>query len=372
MTHPLHYVRFLLSKELNAFYVSIVLRSLAFSMVGIFVPLYLYKELGYGLSSIVFYYLIYSFLFGVLSFPSAWIVDKLSFRYIILICSPLYILYFVLLHFLKFNPSLFFIIPVVLGIVDALFWLAFHFEFSGISESKTRGAEIGNWYRFSLFAGLVGPLMGGSILLFSDFSLLFLLVGILLFGSAVPMFFCSHRNRRYDVDFKKVFMKKQIRDGLAFLGQGGVIIVAVVFWPIFVYGILGGYLKLGSLATGVGIVSILFTFIMSRLSDKYNRRKLIRIGALFHSVTWFLKMGIQTVSHLIGLYALGAITSIAANLPFIALTYDKSKNKTEYFIMREVYMSIGRVLILILILITGKLIHGFFFAGLFSLLPMLL
>ncbi len=66
MTHPLHYVRFLLSKELNAFYVSIVLRSLAFSMVGIFVPLYLYKELGYGLSSIVFYYLIYSFLFGVL------------------------------------------------------------------------------------------------------------------------------------------------------------------------------------------------------------------------------------------------------------------------------------------------------------------
>ncbi len=372
MSHPLYYVRFLLSKELNAFYVSIVLRALAFSMVGIFVPLYLYKELGYGLDYIVYFYLIYSVLFGILSFPSAWIVDKLSFRYIVLICSPVYILYFVLLHFLKFNPGLFFIVPVVLGIVDALFWLAFHFEFSGISDHDTRGKEIGNWYHFSLFAGLVGPLMGGSILLFSGFSLLFLLVGILLFGSAIPMFFCNHKNRRYDVDFKKVFKKRYVRDGLAFLGQGGVLVVAVVFWPIFVYGILGGYLKLGSLATIAGIIGILFTFVMSKLSDKYDRRKLIRIGAVFRAVIWWVRIFVQTTFQLVGIYMLAIVASIAANLPFIALTYDKSKNRTEYFIMREVYMSIGRVLILILILITGKLIHGFFFAGLFSLFSMFL
>ena len=99
MSHPLHYARFLLSKELNALYVSIVLRSLAFSMVGIFVPLYLYKELGYGLNYVVYFYLIYSACFGIFSLPSSWLVDRLNFKYISLISSPLYILYFILLYF---------------------------------------------------------------------------------------------------------------------------------------------------------------------------------------------------------------------------------------------------------------------------------
>ena len=63
---------------------------------------------------------------------------------------------------------------------------------------------------------------------------------------------------------------------------------------------------------------------------------------------------------------------MAAELPFSALMYDKSKNRREYFIMRGFYFSLGRVGILLLVLWVGSLKSSFFFAGLFSLLYMFL
>ena len=369
--HSFNYLKFLLSNELNALYTSIVLRSLAFSMVGIFVPLYLYKELGYGLNQVIYFYLIYSVLFGVFSFfPSIKLVDKLSFKYIVLICSPLYILFFVLLYFLKFNPNLFFVLPAISGFTNALFWLAFHFEFSNISDHDKRGKEIGTWYNFSLIAGLVGPMMGGAILLFSGFSLLFLLVGILMFGSAVPMFFSEHKNKRVEVKLGRVFDRKHIKDGMAFLGSGAVTMVSVVFWPIFIYSILKGYLKMGSLVTAVSLITILFTFIVARLSDKYDRRGLMRIGALLQTIAWFVKMFVRTKLQLVGIYIFSGLSAMGVNVPFLALTYDKSKQREEYFVMREAYMCVGRILVLLFVLWSGDLVHGFLFASIFSLFYM--
>ncbi|MEK6856895.1 MAG: hypothetical protein AABX49_02670, partial [Nanoarchaeota archaeon] len=59
-------------------------------------------------------------------------------------------------------------------------------------------------------------------------------------------------------------------------------------------------------------------------------------------------------------------------LPFAALMYDKSKNNGEYFIMRGIYFSFGRVAILLLVLWIGSLKSSFFLASLFSLLHMFL
>ena len=63
---------------------------------------------------------------------------------------------------------------------------------------------------------------------------------------------------------------------------------------------------------------------------------------------------------------------MAAELPFSALMYDKSKNRGEYFIMRGIYFTFGRVVILLLILWIGSLKSSFLLAGVFSLLYMFL
>jgi MFS family permease len=368
----LHYIKFFLSNELNALYTSAVLRNLAFSMVGIFLPLYLYIELNYSLAYVILFFLLYSVFYALFSFPSSKLVDLLSFKYIVLLSSPIYILYFVLLYYLKFNPILFFIVPSLLGVVDSFFWLGFHLEFSGASDYKRRGKEVGNWYNLTFLAGLAGPLIGGGILLFSGFTLLFFVVSGLLFGGAVPMFFTKYKNKRLKVNFKRVFNFKHLRDAISFAGHGGVMTVAGVFWPIFIFGFLGGYLKLGSLATGVALVTLIYTMFIGKLSDRYDRRMLVKLGSLFNSVMWVMRFFIKNSLHVVGLYFFGGLTAITADLPFSALTYDKSKRREEYFVLREISLSLGRIVLLLLVLWIGNLKSSFLLASVFSLLYMFL
>ena len=372
LEHSIHHIKFFLGRELNAIYASVVLRDLAFSMVGIFVPLYLFIELKYSLSYIILFYLIYSLSYCLFVFPSSKLVDIFSFKYITLISSPLYISYFVLLDLISSYSWLFYLVPFLLGVVDSFFWLGFHFEFSGASDYKERGREVGNWFNLSMFSGLVGPLIGGSLLLASGFDLLFFIVTALIFGSTVPMFFCKYKNRRMKVKLKEIFRMKYLKDGIAYFGNGGTGIVAGIFWPIFVFSFLKGYLKLGSLATIISLFTLLFTMIIGKLSDRYSRRMIVKMGSIFNCISWLLKLFITNILHLVGLYLFGGFSSMAAELPFSALMYDKSKNRREYFIMRGFYFSLGRVGILLLVLWVGSLKSSFFFAGLFSLLYMFL
>ncbi|MBI2507389.1 MFS transporter [Candidatus Woesearchaeota archaeon] len=372
LEHPIHYMRFFLKKELNALYTSIVLRDLAFSMVGIFVPLYLLIELKYSLSNVILFYVIYSLAYLLFIFPSSKLVDLFSFKYITLISCPLYISYFVLLDFIPSYSWLFYLVPFLLGVADSFFWLGFHFEFAGASDYKDRGKEIGNWFNLSLFSGLVGPLMGGSLLLASGFDLLFFIVSVLIFGSAVPMFFCKYKNKRMEVKLREIFSIKFLRDGIAYFGNGGAGIVAGVFWPIFVFSFLQGYLKLGSLATIISLFTLLFTILIGKLTDGYSRRMIVKIGTAFNCISWILKIFIKNLFQLVGLYLFGGFSSMTAELPFSALMYDKSKNRGEYFIMRGFYFSLGRIVILLLVLWIGSLKSSFLLASLFSLLYMLL
>src|SRR4051812_29274710 len=58
---PKHFWRDVGFDELSEIYISMMFRALALSVVGIFVPIYLYK-LGYGLTSILLFYGTFSFM----------------------------------------------------------------------------------------------------------------------------------------------------------------------------------------------------------------------------------------------------------------------------------------------------------------------
>ena len=367
-----HHMRFFLNSELNALYVSLVIRSLAFSMVGIFVPIYLFFELNYSFNSILTFFIIYSLAFLIISLTTYRLMDLLSFKYTILLTSPFYVAYFILLDFLQINPWIFFIPPILMGIADGIYWPAFHYEFSGVSDYKKRGKEVGYIFNFSLLAGLIGPLLGGGILLFSGFSLLFICVLLLLIGSALPMFFTHHKNKIANVRFKDIFAKNRIRDMIAFIGKGGILTAEGLFWPIFIFAFFKGYLKTGSLFTGISIVTIFFIFLISKLSDSYPRRDIIKIGTLFHAVSWLFSFFITNIFNLIGVFVFRNFASVTMDVPFLALTYDKSKNKADYFVLREVFISVGRILFLLLVMWFGSLGSSFILASGFSLLHLFL
>jgi len=371
--YHIHFLKFTIDRDLSELYISMVIRALAFSMIGIFVPLYLYNELNYGLEDIAKFYLVYAFIFGIFTLPASKLISKIGIKKSMLLSSPIYIVYFILLFLLRENFGLFFLVPLVLGIADALFWIAFHEDFANFSDKKGRGSEVGLFYTFSILSGLAGPLIGGIILTFLNFSVLFIVVAILILLSSVPLFFSRDIKRKSNFDYN--FLKHlNFKDMVSFIGAGVRGIVSLVFWPIFIFIILGAYLKVGSLITVVGLVTAIFSFIVGKLSDTtFKKRKLIKIGSIFHSIVWFLKISIITQFQLVGIALLDGISMIIMELPFSAIVYNKAgKIDGSYFVFREISLCIGRVLVLLLVLLTGSLIASFGFAGIASLAYMLL
>lgn len=371
--HKIHFLKFVIDRDLSELYISMVIRALAFSMIGIFVPLYLYKELSYNLVTIIKFYLIYSLIFGIFTLPSSNLVSKIGIKKVILLSSPVYIIYLTLLYLLKQYSLLFFIVPIFLGLADALFWMAFHEDFANFSDKKRRGEEIGIWYTLSILAGVTGPLIGGIILTFFSFKLLFSIVMFLILSSSFPLFFSKDIKRK--TNFSWNFLKHtNIKETISYIGVGAREMVSSIFWPIFIFIILGGYLKVGSLITIVGLITAIFSFIIGKLSDNtFKKRTLIKIGSIFHSISWFIRIFIKTQLPLIIITIFHDLSLITTELPFSAIVYNKAGKKSgNYFVFREISLCIGRIIVLLLIWITGSLLSSFVFAGIASLSYMLL
>src|SRR3989344_4989692 len=91
LNHHQFWWRFFPQKELAQIYLSVALRSLAISLIGIFIPLYLFQEKGLGLEKTLLFFILYSVIFAI-SMPIAAIFSsRYGIRHSILVGIPFYL-----------------------------------------------------------------------------------------------------------------------------------------------------------------------------------------------------------------------------------------------------------------------------------------
>lgn len=385
--HHLRFLGFRPKKELREIYVCIFIRTLAMSMIGIFVPLYLLKELSYSLKDVVYFYIMVVAVFAIFSPLAARVSLKIGLRKSILASVPFYLGFYALLYSLKIYNWPLSLIAVVLAIASGLFWFAFNIEFAKFSDKEHRGEEVGFWYSSAVVIGLLGPLVGGLILTFYNFKILFILVSILLIGSVIPLFFykeihAKEINKQISLSLKTIFKKSRVRDGLSYIGDGIREYASGIFWPIFIFYLIGAYLTLGAIVSGAGVFTAIFTYFIGRSSDSFKKISMVKAGSVLDCVSWIVRIFARTALQLFGVTVFGGISFMLIDVPFSAMVYDKA-NKAKagivnYFIFREIMLSIGRILLLLLILVSfiyfadvvKSLIPAFIFTGLTTLLHM--
>ena len=365
-----HLLKFAVNRELNELYVSMTLRSLAFSTILLFVPIYLFKELSFTFNQIIYFYILYSLIFAFFTVPASKLMQKLGLKKTMLMSFFLHIAFFWILNMLKTEPGYFYHAAFILGMADAIFWIPFHWDFAMFSDKENRGSEISMWYTVSILAGLIGPLIGGTILKFFNFQVLFVIVSLLFIASAIPLFMSKDIKRK--ISFATRNVKFDIKDNVSYAGAGMVVIASAVFWPIFMFTILKGFLSLGSLVTIAGVVNILFILLIGKYTDSHERRRTTRIGSLLSASSWIIRIFVKTKAQLVFTTIYGGVAAVVMNIPFMALFYDKFKrNNIWYLIFRELSICGGRIIILISVLLAGDLTSAFWFAAIGSLLHML-
>ena len=164
------------------------------------------------------------------------------------------------------------------------------------------------------------------------------------------------------------FDKKHLKYFFGYFAQGVGYTAAGVFWPLFIFAILGEYISLGIYGTVATLFIVFMTLILGKFSDEGKKGLIMQISALFNTVFWIMKVFVSTLSQV---FVIGSLRSIAMHgieVPFLAKTYTKAKKKhIGLLLFRETVLRLGQFACLLLVLLVGKPEASFIAAGVLSL-----
>src|SRR3989344_3402877 len=148
-------------KELIQVYISMVLRDFAISLLSLFVPLYLYRELGYSLQQTLLFYIFYAVIFAICTPLAAKFCSKYGVKHAVLLSVPLYLGFVSLLYVLSLVKISLLLVALLLGAALAFYWIGMHLIFYHASHRAHRGEEIGKLPPLRGLSRLLGPFLGG-------------------------------------------------------------------------------------------------------------------------------------------------------------------------------------------------------------------
>jgi MFS family permease len=346
--HEPHHHNYLFNKELSEIYISIAIRRFAFTMIGIFIPLYLYIEMGLALQTVILFYLVQNLVFFFVVFLSAKIGEKVGEKHLVLYSIPFLVLAFVFLIFMKQFDAPFWLPAIMMGLSCSFYWIGIHIEFASASDRKHRGREVALWHVISIVVGIIGPILGALILTFYNFTVLLVVVSVLFFISALPLFFSKEIRVGYSLSWKKVIDKEHFRYAASYFSQSIRDTAVMIFWPILVFIVLGGFLSLGIMASVTSIGVAIFTLYVGKFIDKDSKTKIIHMNALFEGIVLFFRGMVKTVTQIFALDFLGGLFNTGVTIPLLTKTYNRAKKGdiVAFILFRETVLRLGRFFLL--------------------------
>ena len=364
---PYHTLHLLFNKRLDKIeelYIHISIRALALSMISIFVPIYLLK-LDYTLASVFIFYALLNGVHALFIVPAAKIASRIGYKRVIFFSTPFLIVFYLLLYTLELYHWPLFLLAIIFGISQSLFWMGYHTSLTKFTDKNFRGEEISFANVFRSFFGVIGPLIGGLVLVFIGFKFLFVLVSLLLFVSTIPLFLSKDIYEPINFSARQIFTNQRIKNYFSFIGHGIETGLGTVIWPIYIFfTILNNFTMLGLVTSLSLLFSLIVTLVIGRLSD-VRRRLVLRIGAFLNAVIWAVKTFVRTTFQVFIIDSFYGITRTAISISFDALTYDKANKSrvVEFIIFREIFIQFGRVMLFIGMVFTADLINSFIFGS---------
>ena len=350
---------------LSAVYLASTIRTFALSLLGIFTPLYIYQVLEGTpifptrtaiLLGVIGYYIVHRLTLLLVSVPANYFIAEIKggFRKSMLLSNILEAVNLILLLFSKNNPWLLLPAAVIGGALVPFYWIPYHLIFIEDGKAKSFGKQISAVKILKEIAGMIAPLIGGLVISLFGFETLMVVVMFLVVASTFPIFLMEHHERRFAPALKPMirhfFGKGFRKDLIAYFGTGAHNVGEGIVWPIFLFAVIGSFVGLGALTSGVTLVSLLIVWGLGRRVDKGNKRKMLKVGAYSQSVLWGARAVVQTPPQAFIVQTAARVADGFLWVPFDAMTYDNAAvgNPFEYITLREWALNLGRLLTLVL------------------------
>ncbi len=378
--HQQHFWHFLKNKEMNEIYLSLGIINFALGLVSVFIPIYFYK-LGYPLLQILIYYFllpVHGMFFT--RYIIAPLVIKVGVKKSILYSVLFKIVFFVCLQFLPGASWLFFILPSLHVLKNQIGTLSYHLNYLEHSDSTKRGREVSAIFGATLLAGLLAPLFGGLIIGLAGFKVLFSLAIVLMVISAIPILSLPDKKTLATIVFETKGMWREMftRSNIPlFVSYGGYAIeewIGTVVWSLFIFFMLNSTAKVGIINTIVAAITFFVFYFVGKLSDKKDKKQLIKFGNFLYFFGWVGRIFANTFGAVAFVDSYKNITGNMLQVPWTAFSYDLAakRNYFRFIVEREIMFDLARAVfipfVLIIFIFASKpFLLSFVMASFFSL-----
>ncbi len=335
------------------------LNRFATSLISVFVAVYL-LELGYSLSWVIYYLMIHHgvLLFGV--FAAVALSNKIGLVKLFFVRFVFLVGYLLLLFALPKHPEYFFLIAILGGLESAFYWTPLNILMVRKTQASTMGQSLSRLIAIPKILSFASPLLAAFVITQFGFSTLFIIALIIFVFATLPLLplrsektqflFTRKGIQKIYTENKKFFIPELI-DNLAE--------DAMVFWSIFIFLQLSSVFHVGGIATTVALVSIFFTLTLGQLTDRWNKHKLMTIGASLLSCAWVLNFFIASFSVVPLLFYVGTIlVSLSLKtflVPYGTLLYNQArKDDAQFLVLREVPTILGHQILFVFALVFHK------------------
>lgn len=337
--------------ELTELYTSMMFRSLAIGLAGIFVPIYLFQN-GSPVWQILFFYMCV-FTVQMLGSPfAAFIIARIGPKHTILISYVFQALSMIGLISLYEQNLPLALIAANIGLSNVLFFTAFHTDFSKIKHSDHGGKEVGWMYIMQKGGAVIGPVLGGVIAFMFGSQYIFMVALAMLCIGILPLLATAEPiQTKQKLDFRHLKVS-DIKYSL--VSYSALVLentITLVVWPLFV-GVLvftdNPYIQLGSVASISVLASIFIARAIGGMIDNKKGRQLLRYGTILNAILHLFRPFTSGYSSVLAVNVINEGVTIAYALPYTKGMYDAADtlkgHRIVYFCTLEAAGSLARVI----------------------------
>ena len=329
-----HFWRTVGLNELSEIYANQLLRSLSLNIIGIFVPVYLYK-LGYSVQIILLQYfvvLFYSRL--IIDVISAHIVGYLGPKHALAISAMIQIAASCMMVTQQDMHWPIWLLALVGTSAYSLFFLSLHVDFSKIKHTKHAGKELGFLWIFDRLGAALGPLLGGLLANYFDPRYAIVVSIVTLIASLIPLFATQETVRtRQKIKFKGLRYRGNMSNFLAHAAFELDNVASIVIWPMYV-GIFifttDTYAKLGTAASISTGIALLAAWTIGKIVDSKKSTSLYNGSVITNAVIHGLRIFPRGLFGVVMVNAVNDPVTAAFRMPYTKALYDAADQQEGY------------------------------------------
>jgi hypothetical protein len=322
--HPWRTVSF---SELSEMYLSGFLRTLAIGMIGVFVPIYLYKN-GYSLTAILVYYFMF-YIFGIIAdYLVAHLVALVGPKHVMRTSLLVQMLFSILLIHLDKLPFALPLLALFGCLGSTLYFIPYNVDFSKVKHRRHGGKEVGFTQVLEKMAAVLGPLLGGAAATYIAPTATFALSALAMFIATIILMLSPEAvQTRQHIKFKGLKVKENWRDFIAFSFFCAENAISILVWPIFLSLVVftsGVYIKLGVVSAAAALTAILVAMPLGKLLDNNKGAAMVRYGTMVNSAIHLLRLATTNLGGAVFVSFANEPNTLVYRIAFLKGYYDKA------------------------------------------------